>query len=39
MNYNQIKHLELFKRLQECEKEVKSLYKQNKNEYLELLDY
>lgn len=39
MNYNQIRHLELLKRLQDFEKQGKSIYIENQKDYLELLDY
>ena len=39
MNYNQIRHLELLRRLQDLEKQGRSLYDENQDDYLELLDY
>lgn len=39
INYNHIRHLELFRRSQTLEKQGKSLYKENQEEYLELLNY
>jgi len=39
INYNHIRHLELFSRSQNLEKQGKYLYKENQEEYLELLNY
>jgi len=39
ITYNYIRHLELFRRLQNLKNQEKSLYQENPEEYLELLTY
>jgi hypothetical protein len=39
MNYNKIRHLKLLKRFLNFRKQSKDLYKENQNEYMELLEY
>jgi hypothetical protein len=38
-DYNKFRHLQLLNRLQDLEKQGKSLYEENQEEYLELLNY
>jgi hypothetical protein len=39
MTYNKIRHLELLRRLLDFKKQGKDLYRENRNEYMELLHY
>lgn len=39
MKYNKIRHLKLLKQAEDLEKQGKSLYKENREDYLELLSY
>jgi hypothetical protein len=39
MNYNQKRHIELLKRLQDLESQGKLLWKENPEEHLELSEY
>jgi len=39
MTYNKIRHLELVKRFLDFEKQGKNLYTENRDQYMELLDY
>jgi hypothetical protein len=39
MTYNKIRHLELLKRFLDFKKQGKDLYRENRDEYMELLEY
>ena len=39
MESNKIRHLKLLKQAEDLEKQGKSLYKENREDYLELLSY